>query len=85
MSDIAAAIRAGRPDLARHVPGRRLPDWLVRLFARFDPVVRERLFELGKERPVSADKAKLLLGWSPRPNDEAILATAESLASHKIA
>ncbi|MFN5449739.1 MAG: aldehyde reductase, partial [Bradyrhizobium sp.] len=27
----------------------------------------------------SADKAKRLLGWSPRSNEEAILATAESL------
>jgi dihydroflavonol-4-reductase len=30
-------------------------------------------------RPVSSGKAKRLLGWSPRSNDEAIVATAESL------
>lgn len=84
MEDIARTLRERMPALARKVPSRRLPDWLIRLLAMFDPVVRERLFELGKERPVSADKARSVLGWSPRANDEAIVATAESLVANKI-
>ena len=84
MEDIARTLRTRLPALARKVPARRLPDWLIRLLALFDPVVRERLFELGKERPVSADKARTLLGWSPRANDEAIVATAESLIARKL-
>ncbi len=84
MEDIARTLRERLPALARKVPSRRLPDWLIRLLAPFDPVVRERLFELGKERPVSADKAKTVLGWQPRSNDEAIVATAESLMAHKL-
>jgi dihydroflavonol-4-reductase len=81
MSDIAQALRSERPELARKVPRRRLPDWLMRIVALFDPVLRERLFELGKERPVSAEKAKNLLGWSPRPNDSTIADTADSLVA----
>lgn len=46
-----------------------------------DPVVRERLFELAKERPVSAAKAKTMLGWAPRSHDDAIVVTAESLVA----
>jgi dihydroflavonol-4-reductase len=84
MEDIARTLRERLPAVARKVPSRRLPDWLIRLLSPFDPVVRERLFELGKERPVSADKARTLLGWSPRANDEAIVATAESLVAHKL-
>lgn len=84
MEDIARTLRQRLPALARKVPSRRLPDWLIRLLAPFDPVVRERLFELGKERPVSADKAKTVLGWQPRSNDEAIVATAESLVAHRL-
>lgn len=84
MEDIARTLRERLPALARKVPSRRLPDWLIRLLSPFDPVVRERLFELGKERPVSADKARTLLGWSPRGNDEAIVATAESLVAHRL-
>ncbi len=79
MSDIARTIQTRLPHLAQRVPTRSLPDWLLRPLSMFDPVVRERLFELGKERPVSAAKAKDLLGWLPRANDEAIVDTAQSL------
>ena len=84
MNDIARTLKARVPELARRVPTRRLPDWLLYLLSPFDPVVRERLFELGKERPVSSEKARILLGWSPRSNDDAIVATAESLAALKL-
>jgi len=43
-----------------------------------------RLFELDKERHVSADKAKREFGWSPRSNDEAIVATATSLFAEDV-
>ncbi|MGA7324457.1 MAG: hypothetical protein WBX25_08250 [Rhodomicrobium sp.] len=64
---------------AKRVPSLKLPDFLVRLAAQFDPLVRDHLWELGKFRPVPAEKARRVLGWSPRPNDEAIVSTAESL------
>ena len=79
MADIAKVLRERLPEVARKVPRRQLPNWLVRLSSRFDPVIRDRLFELDKERPVSADKAKRELGWSPRGNDQAIVDTAQSL------
>ncbi|MBV9117926.1 MAG: aldehyde reductase, partial [Acetobacteraceae bacterium] len=82
MADIARVLRSRLPERARRVPTRALPDWLVRAGSLFDPTVRGRLFELGKMRPVSSEKAQRLLGWSPRPNDEAIVATAESLVAH---
>ena len=79
LADVARVLREGVPEVAGKVPRRRLPRWLVRLSSLVDPVVRERLYELGKERPVSADKAKRLLGWAPRSNDDAIIDTARSL------
>ncbi|MDX2273803.1 MAG: aldehyde reductase [Hyphomonadaceae bacterium] len=79
MSDIARVLRERVPEAARRVPTGKLPGWMVRLSATFDSVVRDRLFELDKERPVSADKAKRELGWAPRSNDEAIVDTARSL------
>jgi dihydroflavonol-4-reductase len=60
-------------------PTRQLPDWLVRLAALCVPVTRQILPELGKLRNASHEKATRLLGWNPRSNEEAILATAESL------
>lgn len=80
MGEIADVLRERTPALATEVPRRALPNVLVRLSGRFDPLLRGRLYELGKHRPVSADKAKRELGWTPRPNEDTIVATAESLA-----
>ncbi len=78
-SDIAGVLRSQIPELAARVPRRNLPDWLVRISALFDPVLRERLHELGKFRPVSADKARRELDWTPRADADSIVATARSL------
>ena len=77
MSDIADVLRRELPDT--RIPKRKLADWMVRLSANFDPVVKERLFELGKERPVAADLARTELGWSPRSPEATIIDTARSL------
>lgn len=64
---------------AQKVPRRELPDWLLRAAALFQPMVREIVPELGKEKNATAAKARRLLDWSPRSADEALLASAESL------
>lgn len=79
MRDIADVLRARVPEVARKVPRLGLPDWLVRLSSRFDPVIRERLFELGKHRPVSNARAIGELGWAPRDPAQTIEDTARSL------
>jgi len=79
MKDIAKILKQGLGDKARKVPSISIPDFLVRVFAIFDPVVRGRLFELGKRRLVSSDKARRMLGWTTRPTRETILDTARSL------
>lgn len=84
MPDIAAALREGEPLLAQKAPKISLPNWLIRLLANFDPVIRDRLFELDKKRPVSCEKAVRELGWSPRSNREMIVDTARSLVAHGV-
>lgn len=79
MADIAALIREEFPAIGARLPRRKLPDWLVRLSALFDPVTRSRLFELGKFRPVSSSKALRDLQWEPRPISATIRATVASL------
>jgi nucleoside-diphosphate-sugar epimerase len=64
---------------ARRVPTREVPDWLVRLVGVFDSSVRQILPDLGKFKNGSSEKARRLLAWSPRPREDAIAATAESL------
>jgi len=79
MKDMAKVLKQGLGDKARKVPSISIPDFLVRLFAIFDPVVRGRLFNLGKRRLVSSDKARRMLGWTTRSTRETILDTARSL------
>ena len=64
---------------AKKVPTRQLPNWLLRLVAFRDPRIKLILPELGKVKNATSEKARRLLGWSPRPREEAIVATAESL------
>ncbi|MET0247617.1 MAG: aldehyde reductase [Sphingomonas sp.] len=56
----------------------RLPSWIVRLVGLVNPMARDAVPRLGIRARASNDKARAL-GWSPRTNEEAILATAESL------
>ena len=66
-------------DKARARTTRELPDWLVRLASLADSSVQQIVPELGKTKNATGDKAKRLLGWSPRSREDAIVATAESL------
>lgn len=84
MREMADVLRREVPEVARKVPRMGLPNWMVRLSARFDPVVRDRLFELDKKRPVGAEKAKAELGWAPRDNATMVVDTARSLIARGI-
>jgi hypothetical protein len=44
-----------------------------------DPAARQILPELGRPKNATHEKASRVLGWAPRSNEEAIVATAESL------
>ena len=81
MADVAAVLKQRVPALARRVPARKLPDFVVRLAAMFDPIVRRTLFELNKYRPVSNARARAQLGWAPRAVADTIADTASSLAA----
>jgi hypothetical protein len=52
---------------------------MIRLAALRDPAIKLILPELGKKKNATNEKARRLLGWAPRSNEEAIVATAESL------
>jgi nucleoside-diphosphate-sugar epimerase len=79
MLDIAKILKARMGAAARRVPTRQLPNWLVRLASMRDPAIKQILPELGKRKNATNQKARRVLGWSPRSNEESIVATAESL------
>ncbi|SHL42310.1 dihydroflavonol-4-reductase [Bradyrhizobium lablabi] len=79
LRDIAMVLKRRMGKAAAKVPTRQLPNWLVRIAALRDPAIRQILPELGKIKNGSSEKARRLLGWAPRSNEDAITATAESL------
>jgi len=79
ISDIAELLRESHPQYAKNLPAMKLPNWAVRLASLFDPVTRSVVFELGISRECDSSKAKKILGWQPRNNREAIVATADTL------
>jgi nucleoside-diphosphate-sugar epimerase len=79
MLDIAKLLKSRMGEYAKRIPTRELPDWLVRRAAFVDPAVRLILPELGNVKNGTSEKAKRILGWTPRSREEAIIASAESL------
>jgi len=77
--DIANVLKARMGASARRVPTRELSNLLVRLASFLDPAVKQILPELGKPKNAAGEKARRVLGWGPRSNEEAIVAAAESL------
>jgi dihydroflavonol-4-reductase len=77
--EIALVLKARMGAAAARVPTRELPDWVVRLLAIFNRSVALITPELGKSKNATNAKAKRVLGWAPRSNEDAVVATAESL------
>lgn len=76
---IGALLRSRLGAAGRRVPTRILPDWVVRAAAPLVPRLQQFAGELGSPRDISNAKARELLGWSPRPAEDAVLSAAESL------
>ena len=79
MADVARVLRERLGAQARKVPKRRMPDFLVRLFALASPDIRQLTGELGRVRSTSGQHARDTLGWRPRDPDGTIEDTARSL------
>jgi len=76
---IAGVLRARLGAQAHRVPTRRVPDFVVRIAALFDPMLKLAANELGSVRNMDASHAKAVLGWATRPAEESIVDAARSL------
>ena len=80
LPEMARVLHARLGGAAAKVPTRVMPDLLVRLAGVFNrDLAKEVVPRLGKARHLSNAKARQLLGWEPRSNEDALVATAESL------
>jgi dihydroflavonol-4-reductase len=83
LSDVAAILRGELGSQASKVPTRRAPNALVRLIALFDQGIRPVLPDLGQRFDYSTQKARTLLGWTPRPTRDAILDCARGILAER--
>lgn len=76
---IATILRAQLGEAGSRVPTDEYSEDEVRQLAETVPELREALRHLGKRPQISNAKAKSVLGWTPRPVEETIHDTAQSL------
>jgi nucleoside-diphosphate-sugar epimerase len=79
MKQFAQILHANFPAFRRKIPTRELPDFMVRMVALFDSTLRSVVPDLSHPRPISNEKARKVLGFQFRSNEEAIVAMAQSL------
>jgi nucleoside-diphosphate-sugar epimerase len=79
MLEIAGVLRHRMGAAAAKVPSVQIPNWKIRLAAIRNAALRPMLPQLGKVRHPTNEKARRVLGWTPRSSEDAIVATAESL------
>jgi nucleoside-diphosphate-sugar epimerase len=79
--DVAKILKNHMGKAASRVPTGEMPDWIVRFLALFISDMKMLSPEIGKQKTISNEKARRVLGWTPRSNEDAIVATAESLQS----
>jgi dihydroflavonol-4-reductase len=84
MVDAGKVLRERLGEEASKVPTRTVPDLLVRGIALFDGGIRSVVGGLGKKQELSSDKARTTLGWSPRPIEDTIAETGETLIHHGV-
>jgi dihydroflavonol-4-reductase len=80
-AEVAKVLRERLGDAASKVPTRTITNVVVRLGAITNPALRGVLPFLGLNMNATSEKAVRLLGWSPRPAEDAIVASAQSLLS----
>ncbi|MCB0876141.1 MAG: aldehyde reductase [Solirubrobacterales bacterium] len=84
MADVGAILRERLGDRARKVPTRTAPNLMVKVMSLFDPGVRTIVSELDQRPEYSSEPARTQLGWSPRPIEDSVTETAESLFEYGI-
>jgi nucleoside-diphosphate-sugar epimerase len=82
MGEIGEVLRERMGEAASKVPTRTVPNLIVRGMALFDPGIRSVVGGLGKRTELSSEKARTALGWAPRPIEDTIADTGESLIRH---
>lgn len=83
--DIATLLKNKKPDVAKKVSTKKLPNWAVYFAGLFNKQAKEGALLLSLNRNVSNEKSKSILGWKPSANNEdIILVSIDSMIKFEI-
>lgn len=81
MQDMARTLAAAYP--GRRIPTRRAPSWLIRILARFNPLVRTIAPNLGRNLRVDGSDAQNVFEFTYIPVSDALLASAAFIVARE--
>lgn len=79
MKDLSLALARSFPQYESQLPSGELPDWFVRVLALVDADARTIVHELGRDLSVDTSKAKRILHWRSRSEEDTIRDCGQSL------
>ncbi|MDX3660163.1 aldehyde reductase [Streptomyces sp. ID05-26A] len=80
--EVSRILRDRLGERAAKAPAKEIPLAVARGLAMVNPQMRSLRPQLGQDFNASSAKAQRVLGWRPRPIEDSIAETAESLLSH---
>ncbi|SEP38279.1 aldehyde reductase [Mucilaginibacter sp. OK283] len=83
-TEIAHTIKTSVAEVSERVSIKAAPSWLLRVLSLLKPELKQVIPNLGVVRNAANGKAKRILGWKPRSNQEIIIDTAKSLLERGI-
>jgi len=83
-TEAAEVLRKHFPAYDSQIPKRKIPDFVLKLLAVFQPIYKQTVTELGRTRKASNAKASRVLGVKFRTAEDALVASAESLIQLKV-
>ncbi len=84
LQQIGGVLTAELGDAARRVPTRSIPSIAVRAGAAVRREFRAVVPDLGYKKLLSNESARRVLGWTPRPAEQAIRAAGESMVARHL-
>ncbi|MEM9727267.1 MAG: aldehyde reductase [Myxococcota bacterium] len=84
IDEVAAALAKRFGPEGWKVPTRKLPNFMVRIVALFDPTVRSVISDLGRVRNVSSNRIRTVLNWQPHSLEEMAISMGETMIQQGI-
>lgn len=66
------------------IPTRKMPNFMVRIVALFDPSVRIVVSDLGRMRKISSKQIRDVLDWQPRSLEEMVISMGETMVEQGV-